>query len=83
MAGGVKEVAKIAEEADRISRQASEDARTGDAAVGRTIDGMKSISDNMENTARVITGLGQALAGDRQDPGGDRRRSPTRPTCSP
>jgi methyl-accepting chemotaxis protein len=59
MAAGVTEVAKIAEEADRISRQASDDARTGDEAVGRTIEGMKVISENMENTARVITGLGQ------------------------
>jgi methyl-accepting chemotaxis protein len=59
MASAVSEVAKIADEADRISRRASEDARTGDEAVGRTIDGMKRISETMENTARVITGLGK------------------------
>lgn len=59
MATAVSDVAKIAEEADRISQKASEDARTGDEAVGLTIAGMKSISDTMENTARVITGLGK------------------------
>ena len=59
MAGAVNEVAKIAEEADRISQKASEDARTGDVAVTTTIQGMKTISDTMENTARVITSLGK------------------------
>jgi methyl-accepting chemotaxis protein len=59
MASAVNDVAKIAEEADKISRKASEDARTGDEAVGRTISGMKTISETMENTARVITGLGK------------------------
>jgi methyl-accepting chemotaxis protein len=59
MAGAVNEVAKIASEADRISARASEDARTGGEAVARTVDGMKAISENMENTARVITSLGQ------------------------
>ncbi len=59
MASAVNDVAKIAEEADKISRKASEDARTGDEAVNRTISGMKTISDTMENTARVITGLGK------------------------
>jgi methyl-accepting chemotaxis protein len=59
MAGAVNDVAKIAEEADRISRKASDDARSGGEAVARTISGMKSISETMENTARVITGLGK------------------------
>jgi methyl-accepting chemotaxis protein len=59
MAGAVKEVAKIAEEADRISHKASEDARTGDEAVAKTVKGMNTIADTMENTARVITGLGK------------------------
>ncbi len=59
MAGAVNDVAKIAEEADRISRKASDDARTGGEAVARTISGMKTISETMENTARVITGLGK------------------------
>jgi methyl-accepting chemotaxis protein len=59
MAAAVSEVAKIADEADRFSQKASEDARTGDEAVARTIDGMKRISETMENTARVITGLGK------------------------
>jgi methyl-accepting chemotaxis protein len=59
MAAAVTDVAKIAEEADRISQRASEDARTGDEAVARTVEGMKRISDTMENTARVITGLGR------------------------
>jgi methyl-accepting chemotaxis protein len=59
MAGAVNDVAKIASEADRISARASEDARTGGEAVARTVDGMKAISENMENTARVITGLGR------------------------
>jgi len=59
MAAAVSDVAKIAEEADRISRRASDDARTGDEAVGRTIAGMRTISETMENTARVITGLGR------------------------
>jgi methyl-accepting chemotaxis protein len=59
MAAAVTDVAKIAEEADRISQKSSEDARTGDEAVARTIEGMKRISDTMENTARVITGLGR------------------------
>jgi methyl-accepting chemotaxis protein len=58
MATAVTEVAKIAEEADRISQRASEDARTGDVAVATTVSGMKTISDTMENTARVITSLG-------------------------
>ena len=59
MAGAVTDVAKIASEADRMSARASEDARTGGEAVARTVDGMKAISENMENTARVITGLGE------------------------
>jgi methyl-accepting chemotaxis protein len=59
MAGAVNDVAKIASEADRISARASEDARTGGEAVARTVDGMRAISENMENTARVITGLGK------------------------
>ena len=59
MAAAVNDVAKIAEEADHISRRASDDARTGDEAVGRTIAGMRTISETMENTARVITGLGR------------------------
>jgi methyl-accepting chemotaxis protein len=59
MAGAVNDVAKIAAEADRISARASEDAKTGGEAVARTVDGMKAISENMENTARVITGLGK------------------------
>src|SRR6266540_1955572 len=58
MAGAVNDVAKIASEADRIAARASEDAKTGGEAVARTVDGMRAISDNMENTARVITGLG-------------------------
>jgi methyl-accepting chemotaxis protein len=59
MAAAVNDVAKIAEEADRISRRASDDAHTGDDAVASTITGMKTISETMENTARVITGLGK------------------------
>jgi methyl-accepting chemotaxis protein len=59
LAGAVSDVAKIAEEADRISKRASDDARSGDEAVGRTIAGMRTISETMENTARVITGLGR------------------------
>ncbi len=59
MAGAVNDVAKIAQEADRISQKASDDARTGDVAVTTTIQGMKTISDTMENTARVITSLGK------------------------
>jgi methyl-accepting chemotaxis protein len=59
MAGAVTDVAKIASEADRISARASEDARTGGEAVARTVDGMRAISENMENTARVINGLGK------------------------
>ncbi len=54
--GAVAQVAKIAEEADRISRQASEDARTGDEAVARTVEGMKTISDAMESNARDYSG---------------------------
>jgi len=59
MAGAVTDVAKIASEADRISARASEDARTGGEAVSRTVEGMRAISENMENTARVINGLGK------------------------
>ena len=59
MAGAVTDVAKIASEADRISARASEDAKSGGEAVARTVEGMRAISENMENTARVITGLGK------------------------
>jgi len=59
LASAVSDVAKIAEEADKISRLASEDARTGGEAVSRTIEGMKTISETMENTTRVIVGLGK------------------------
>jgi methyl-accepting chemotaxis protein len=59
MAAAIHDVAKTAEEADRISQRAKEDAQTGDEAVGRTVDGIKKLSDTMENTARVITGLGK------------------------
>jgi len=58
LALAVKQVAKIAEEADRISRGASDDARSGDRAVATLIDGMKRISETMENTSRVILLLG-------------------------
>jgi methyl-accepting chemotaxis protein len=59
MASGINQVAKIAQEADRISKKAFDDARSGDEAVGRTTQGIKTISETMENTARVITGLGK------------------------
>ena len=59
MAGAVTDVAKIASEADRMSARASEDAKSGGEAVAHTVGGMKAISENMENTARVITGLGK------------------------
>jgi methyl-accepting chemotaxis protein len=59
MAAAVNDVAKIAEEADRISTKASEDARLGDEAVATTVQGMKTISETMENTTRVITSLGR------------------------
>jgi methyl-accepting chemotaxis protein len=59
MAEAVTDVAKIASEADRISARASEDAKSGGEAVSLTVDGMRAIADNMENTARVITGLGK------------------------
>ena len=59
MAAAINDVAKIAEEADRISARASDDAKSGGEAVSRTIQGMTTISVNMENTARVITGLGR------------------------
>ena len=52
--------------------RASEDAKSGGEAVARTIDGMKTISENMENTARVITGLGKRSQEIGQDPRGDR-----------
>ena len=59
MAGAVNDVAKIAEEADRISNKAQDDARTGDEAVQKTVVGMRTISETMENTSRVIMGLGK------------------------
>jgi methyl-accepting chemotaxis protein len=59
MTAEVKQVAEIAEEADRIARKASEDARSGDEAVGRTVEGMKRVSESMETSARVIGGLGR------------------------
>ena len=58
MAGAVSEVVTITEEADRIGGRASAEARTGGQAVAKTLEGMKSISDAMENVARVIKGLG-------------------------
>ncbi len=59
MAVAVKDVAKIAEEADRISQKASDDARTGDQAVTTAVQGIRALADTMENTTRVITGLGK------------------------
>jgi methyl-accepting chemotaxis protein len=59
MAAAVKDVAKIAEDADRISQKASEDARTGDMAVTTAVQGIRALADTMENTTRVITGLGR------------------------
>jgi methyl-accepting chemotaxis protein len=59
MAAAVNDVAKIAEVADRISTKASEDARLGDEAVATTVQGMKTISETMDNTTRVITSLGK------------------------
>jgi methyl-accepting chemotaxis protein len=58
MAAAVSDVEKTAAEADSISSRASEDARTGDEAVARTVEGMKTMSETMENTAHVITSLG-------------------------
>ena len=58
MAGAVSEVVTITEEADKIGGRASAEARTGGQAVAKTLEGMKSISDAMENVARVIKGLG-------------------------
>jgi methyl-accepting chemotaxis protein len=50
-------VARIAAEADRISQEASDDARTGEVSVTTTIQGMKTLSETMENTARAILSL--------------------------
>jgi len=58
MAEAITEIATIGEEADRFSRQASEDARTGDVAVSTTVNGMRRIAETMENTTRVVVGLG-------------------------
>ncbi len=58
MTEAIAEIATIGEEADRFSRQASEDARTGDAAVSTTVNGMRRIAETMENTTRVVVGLG-------------------------
>ncbi len=57
MASAVGDVGRIAEQADEISRGASENARIGNQAVAQTLEGMKGISDAMENVARVITEL--------------------------
>ena len=57
LAQTVAEVATLAREADGMSRQALDDARLGDEAVGQTIRGMGAISETMENTVRVIGGL--------------------------
>jgi methyl-accepting chemotaxis protein len=57
LARTVSEVATLAREADGMSRQALDDARLGDEAVGQTIRGMGAISETMENTVRVIGGL--------------------------
>ncbi len=54
----IGEIARIGEEADRFSRQASEDARSGDAAVVTTVGGMRGLAETMENTTRVIVSLG-------------------------
>jgi methyl-accepting chemotaxis protein len=58
MARGLGEVAKITEEAGRISERSSADARRGDEAVSRTLEGMKGVSDAMENVTAAIMGLG-------------------------
>ena len=42
---------EIVESIDRITRRANDDARTGDQAVGTTVEGMKRLSETMENTA--------------------------------
>jgi methyl-accepting chemotaxis protein len=57
MASAVGDVARIAEHADVVSKAASEDARVGNEAVSQTLEGMKEITDAMENVARVITEL--------------------------
>jgi methyl-accepting chemotaxis protein len=58
LANAVAQVGRVADEADRISRQASQDARGGDSAVAATLEGMRRISQTMQSTAQVITGLG-------------------------
>lgn len=59
LAGAIDEVARIAEDADAISARAREDARIGDEAVTKSLEGMRSISDSMESVARDITALGR------------------------
>ncbi|HEX9898063.1 MAG TPA: methyl-accepting chemotaxis protein, partial [Candidatus Methylomirabilis sp.] len=59
MAEAVQKVATTADEADRFSRQALDDATSGDETVARTATGMKTIAETMENTVRVITNLGK------------------------
>jgi methyl-accepting chemotaxis protein len=59
MAAAVNDVAKIAEEADSISSQGLGGRALGDVAVATTVEGMKNISETMENTTRVITSLGR------------------------
>ena len=73
MAGAVTDVAKIAEEADRISQPAPPRTRkTGDEAVApdhrRDEDHLRDHGEHRPGDHRPR----QALAGDRQDPRGDR-----------
>jgi methyl-accepting chemotaxis protein len=59
LAEAVEQVTGIAAEADRISREASEEARTGDAAIATTLDGMRNVSESMDRTASEISNLGE------------------------
>ncbi len=58
LANAVTEVSRLAAEADEMSRRASDDAGTGDTAVGKAVRAMTTLSESMESTTKAITGLG-------------------------
>ena len=55
----IEKTAKNVEEADRLSKQASDEATNGGEAVMKMVEGMKVLGDMMSNISGVIQNLGK------------------------
>ncbi len=60
MATSIQQVSANSETAARVAQEALDSARSGSSAVGRTIDGMGNIRDQVQETAKRLKRLGES-----------------------